>query len=102
MNKILNLLALVLSTNLAMADGNITINSSAPSDDPSIVMQVGQKRFNFKNLNLFSTKTIMKKMSQENTLMTIQIYLLILKEKFVCSRKSNGYFVSIQKRISRI
>lgn len=44
MNKILNLLTLVLSTNLAIADGNITINSSAPSDDPSMVMQVGPEK----------------------------------------------------------
>ena len=44
MNKILNLLALVLTTNLAMADGNITINQSAPSDDPSMVMQVGPEK----------------------------------------------------------
>ena len=44
MNKFLNLLALVLTTSLAMADGNITVNSSAPSDDPSMVMQVGPEK----------------------------------------------------------
>ena len=44
MNKFLNLLALVLTTSLAMADGNINVNSSAPSDDPSIVMQVGPEK----------------------------------------------------------
>lgn len=44
MNKFLNLLALVLTTSLAMADGNITVSSSAPSDDPSMVMQVGPEK----------------------------------------------------------
>ena len=44
MNKFLNLLALVLTTSLAMADGNITVKSSAPSDDPSMVMQVGSEK----------------------------------------------------------
>ena len=44
MNKFLNLLALVLTTSVVMAEGKITINSSAPSDDPSIVMQVGPEK----------------------------------------------------------
>ncbi len=44
MNKFLNLLCLVLTTNLAMADGNNTVNSSTPSDDPSMVMQVGPEK----------------------------------------------------------
>ena len=44
MNKFLNLLTLALTTNLALADGNVTINSSAPSDDPYIVMQVGPEK----------------------------------------------------------
>ena len=44
MNKFLNLLTLALTTNLAIADGNVTINSSAPSDDPYIVMQVGPEK----------------------------------------------------------
>ena len=44
MNKFLNLLALALTTNLAIADGNVTINSSAPSDDPFMVMQVGPEK----------------------------------------------------------
>jgi len=44
MNKFLNLLAFALTTNLAIADGNVTINSSAPSDDPFMVMQVGPEK----------------------------------------------------------
>ena len=44
MNKFLNLLAIVFTTSLAMADGNITVNSSAPSDDPSMVMHVGPEK----------------------------------------------------------
>ena len=40
MNKLLNLLTLALTTNLAIADGNV-IKSSNSSDDPYIVMQVG-------------------------------------------------------------
>ena len=44
MNKFLNFFALVLTTSLAMADGNITVNSNAPSEDPSIVIQVGSEK----------------------------------------------------------
>ena len=84
-----------------MADGNITINSSAPSDDPSMVMQ-GLKRFNFKNLNLFSTKTIMKKMSQENTSMTIQIYLLILRKVLYAQENQMDTSLAFKRELADI
>ena len=56
MNKFLNLFALVLTTSLAMADGNIAVNSSTSNDDPSMVMQVGPEKIQLKEFESIFNK----------------------------------------------